>query len=112
MKVMLPAVVDVEFTLVLFSEGEIECKLHDILVFCSGADHVPPIGFDTTPKITFLYSGTSFLPTASTCDITVRLPTTNNNYDVFEQYIILGLKGHDAGIFLFKKNVLDLGLVL
>jgi hypothetical protein len=68
---------------------QIDCKLKDILIFSSGAETVPPIGFAHTPKITFI---NSHLPTASTCDVELRLPTTHTQYKDFREYMILGIK--------------------
>ena len=76
--------------------GEVECMLSDILIFCSGSDKIPPTGFVETPTLTFLYAESSTLPTASTCDITLRLPTTHVEYGPFKQYMLLGIQGHDG----------------
>ena len=76
--------------------GELECTLSDILIFSSRYDKIPPIGFTETPTLTFLYSESSPLPTASTCDITLRLPTTHMEYGQFKQYMLLGIQGIDG----------------
>lgn len=73
-----------------------ECDLKDILVFTSGSDRIPPIGFAKDPSVTFLHSKSSYLPTASTCDIQLRLPTIHKEYDQFKEYFMLGIKGHDG----------------
>ena len=56
-------------------EGCTGCTISDVLVFFSGADQVPPLGFIPSPKVSFLHSPTSKFSTASTCDICLRLPT-------------------------------------
>ena len=76
--------------------GETDCTLEDILTFTSGSSQIPPVGFIEEPKLIFLYSVSSTLPTSSTCDITLRLPTTHQEYDCFKQYMLLGIKGHDG----------------
>lgn len=50
--------------------GDCECTLEEVLIFCTGADRVPPLGFDKVPKLTFLEcDADKMLPTASTCSI-------------------------------------------
>ena len=61
-----------------FAEGEGECSLEEVLIFCAGASRVPPLGFDCQPKISFQESSLcKRLPTASTCAIELRLYTHN-----------------------------------
>ena len=61
-------------------EGDPSCSLTD-LVFVSGADHVPPLGFEKSPNVVFIHTEGRCLPTASTCDIQLRLPTSHgSNY--------------------------------
>ena len=78
------------------SGGEIGCTLEDILVFFSGTDRIPPMGFEKYPTLTFIHDAKAVLPTASTCDIQLRLPTRFHVYDDFKQHMLLGLKGHDG----------------
>ena len=59
----------------------------------SGTDTIPSHEFH--PTIVFLH-GNSILPTASTCDLELRIPATHSNYVKFRDAMILGLKGHDG----------------
>lgn len=68
------------------------CDLKDILIFCSGTDHIPPTGFAKSPAIEFAYQQN--LPTASTCDIVLRLPCKHADYPSFREFMILGIKGN------------------
>ena len=50
--------------------GDSECTVEEVLIFCTEADRIPPLGFDKVPKLIFLESETDkMLPTASTCSI-------------------------------------------
>ena len=76
----------------LFLEGDPSCSLTDLLVFVSGADHVPPLGFEKSPNVVC-----RCLPTASTCDIQLRLPTIHgSNYQRFKEMMVMALKSHDG----------------
>ncbi|CAH0556962.1 unnamed protein product [Brassicogethes aeneus] len=46
-------------------EGDNEISTQEILVFCTGADEIPPLGFDLKPTIKFLHDQ-SIYPTANT----------------------------------------------
>ena len=71
------------------------CTLEDILIFFTGADTVPAVGFGKTPKLSFLDNVPSrLLPTASTCAIELRIPTCHTDYASFRQYMELALKGY------------------
>ena len=83
------------YVIFYYIDGEAPCSLEDILVFCSGASHVPPLGFDKPPTISFEYE--SVLATASTCDIQLRLPVLHGcDYLKFKDAMILSLKGNDG----------------
>jgi hypothetical protein len=77
----------------LFLEGDPSCSLTD-LVYVSGADHVPPLGFK---NIVFIHTEGRCLPTASACDIQLRLPTIHgSNYQRFKEMMVMALKSHDG----------------
>ena len=78
------------------TDGEIDCTLEDVLVFFSGANHIPPLGFDVKPTLGFVNFSTATLPTASTCDLQLRLPSVYKDYCKFKDAMILGLKGNDG----------------
>ena len=65
-------------------------------MFCTGASRVPPIGFKKNPTLEFTHTMTETLPTASTCDLILRLPTVHECYEDFRQFMIPGLFGHDG----------------
>ncbi len=73
-----------------------------MLKFTSGADRLPPLGFEKTPKVEFLpvYDQFGFVrkfATASTCDITLRLPTCHGeSYNLFKESMIMSLKDNDG----------------
>ena len=78
----------------LFIENTLDhCSLKDVLIFFSGTDTIPPHEFH--PTIVFSH-GNAILPTASTCDLELRIPATHSNYVKFRDAMVLGLKGHDG----------------
>ena len=80
-----------------FIEGDPSCSLIDLLIFVSGADHVPPLGFEKSPNVVFIHTEGRCLPTASTCDIQLRLPTIHgSNYQRFKEMMVMALKSHDG----------------
>lgn len=75
-------------------DGDFNCTLEDILIFFTGAERVPVLGFELVPKLSFLESSPlRLLPTASTCSLELRLPTYDHNYITFKEYMSVGLKG-------------------
>ena len=75
-------------------EGSISIGLKDVLIFFTGADRVPPLGFISQPTLTFLHDPKDIFPTASTCSLELRLPTTHAEYNTFKDYMIIAFKGH------------------
>jgi hypothetical protein len=79
--------------LVYLTEGFSSISLDKLLVFITGADCVPPLGFDPLPHIAYLHDATlstdgsttymSRYPIASTCANTLYLPIVDS-YDVFK----------------------------
>ena len=64
--------------------------------FFTGADKIPPLGFNKTPSLEFLDGCDKILPTASTCSITMRIPTCYKEYGCFKDAMNLALKGNDG----------------
>ncbi len=65
-----------------------------MLIFLSGAEQIPVLGFDKQPTIIFQEA---ILATASTCDLQLRLPTMHgNNYDEFKESLILSIVCNDG----------------
>ena len=81
------------------AEGNTGCEVKDNLVFFTGADRIPPLGFDKMPSVTFLHSDVtpSKFCTASTCDPQLRLPTCHGeDYEAFKDAMIMSLKDNDG----------------
>ena len=78
--------------LVMITAGEGVCCLEDILIFCTGADCIPPLGFNKKIDIIFL-GPQEYLPTSSTCFLNLRIPTCFDDADVFNDKMETGLKG-------------------
>ena len=76
-------------------EGEVNCRLEDLVISFSGADRPPPLGFRTQPDLEFLDQN-AILPTASTCSLVIRLPICHSNYDDFKDAMILALHGNNG----------------
>ena len=68
-------------------EHDTTLRLEDILVFVTGADCVPPMGFKTAPKIHFSHSSLK-LAVASTCAPSITLPTCHNSYEEFKDAMV------------------------
>lgn len=51
-----------------------ESTLKDLLIFATGVDSIPPLGFPTKPVLTFLHSEDKY-PLANTCALQLKLPT-------------------------------------
>ena len=63
--------------------------------FFTGADAVPVLGFDRRPKLVFLDAPTEKLPTASTCDLHLRIPTAHGDcFGAFKDWMELGILGN------------------
>ena len=73
--------------------------LKDVLVFFSGADAIPPLGFPREPSLVFIHNSLP-LPTASTCALELRIPTVHTEYSTFKDAMITGVMGHGG----FRKN--------
>ena len=59
--------------------------LGTVLTFVTGADHIPPLGFPSTPIIQFISEESRFLPTASTCIPSLFLPLQLTDYEDFKR---------------------------
>lgn len=79
----------------LYAAGEVDCTVADVLVFLSGADRVPPLGFEKQPTVTFLRDGK--FATASTCSLELRLPTQyGSQYAKFREAMVMSLMDNDG----------------
>ena len=77
----------------MITEDDVQVSLKDVLIFFSGANAVPPLGFPRPPSLHFIH-GPSPLPTASTCSLELHLPTIHSNYAAFKEAMITGIMGH------------------
>ena len=65
--------------------------LRDILIFVTGANQVPPMGFDQPLKIQFVEGHR--LPSASTCSLTLHVPREIIEYGNFKEKFTLSILG-------------------
>ena len=75
------------------ADGNGPATLKDVMLFLTGCDCVPPLGFgDVDPCI--LFSTDLVLPTVSTCSLTLRFPTTfPTDIDGFKDKMDLSILG-------------------
>ena len=50
-----------------FTDGLLDVTLEDVLIFFTGCDRKPPLGFSRIPELYFLHDKNSTMATASTC---------------------------------------------
>lgn len=73
------------------------CTLGDVLVFFTGADYPPPMGFQKKTELKFLDNEKEkILPIASTCALTLWLPIIHNNYNDFKTALCRGILENDG----------------
>ena len=75
------------------TEDERKVTLGDLLVFFTGAEREPPLGFSPKPHLLF---SDDLLASASTCSLRLTLPTQHSSYESFKEYMILSLIGNDG----------------
>ncbi|XP_019857667.1 PREDICTED: G2/M phase-specific E3 ubiquitin-protein ligase-like [Amphimedon queenslandica] len=75
-------------------EGSIDVTLDDVLIFLTGSDREPPLGFSRTPEVTFLHDASRTMALASTCTLELKLPTCHNEYSSFCSSMKWSFKGH------------------
>ncbi|XP_076072986.1 G2/M phase-specific E3 ubiquitin-protein ligase-like [Mytilus galloprovincialis] len=73
-----------ELFLQAVEDKEIDVTFGDILVFITGAEYIPPLGFDKKIEIDFFspVEGETRFPFASTCGITISLPRNISHPDL------------------------------
>ena len=76
-------------------ESIITLRLQDLLIFVTGADCIPPLGFSINPVIRFIHSPISPLPTANTCSPSISLPVSarGSSYEAFKDAMVEALVG-------------------
>jgi len=80
----------------VFTEGANSCCLEDVLVFFTGADKVPPLGFDKEGSVTFLHGPGEKLATASTCYLQLRLPACHKKDFLFKEAFVMSVEDNDG----------------
>ena len=77
------------------SDDECTVTFPDILMFSTGMQSFPPLGFKCGPTLKFLHEeelyGRSKWPQANTCDCTLMLPTVHQVYEKFEDAMCFGI---------------------
>lgn len=58
-------------------------SLKMILAFFTGADSIPPLGYN---RVTLSFNPDNYYPTASTCGLELTLPTNFNEKDEYEDF--------------------------
>ena len=77
----------------VISGGETDLTLSSCLSFFSGAERLPPIGFETDCALNF--NRDNIYPTASTCALTLVLPTKyHDDYIQFKDKMLFGFANH------------------
>lgn len=73
-------------------DGDHVLTLPEILLFSTGAEQEPPLGFSIRPTIHFVHSETIQLPTANTCVNQLSLPVskdvTNRDFNPEPTYVL------------------------
>ena len=78
------------------TETGMQVTLKHVLMFFTGADREPPLGFPKKATLEFLNTS-AVLATASTCDLILRVPTTfHDQYDSFKDMMIKSLISCDG----------------
>ncbi len=68
-------------------------SLRRCVKFFCGASKIPPLGFDSTPALSF--SDSAIYPTASTCALHLTLPTKyHSNYSLFKEKMTQAITCH------------------
>ena len=72
-------------------DGLLPVTVGDILTFVTGASSVPPIGFDDDLRVSF--NEVAKFPVASTCALTLTLPSKYEDYESFKEAMNNALLG-------------------
>ena len=70
--------------------NEENLTLEEVLIFFSGAEAIPPLGFSKKARLYYLQD--ILYPETSTCGLTLTLPTKHNEYDIFKSAMIFGIR--------------------
>lgn len=73
-----------------FTDGQFEISLEQLLVFASGADRVPALGFSLEPTLDFIHERGRKYPEANTCIVNLKLPI-HATYGQFTKFMCEGI---------------------
>lgn len=73
-----------------FTDGVFEVTMEQILVFASGADRVPALGFSPHPTLNFIHDAGRKYPEANTCLVNLKLPI-HDTYRQFAKFMCDGI---------------------
>ena len=71
--------------------GVLDITLGEVLSFFTGTNRIPPLGF---ADATLNFSPTNPYPTASTCALTLTLPTKYTSYAEFKSVFVFSMQSH------------------
>ena len=60
-----------------------------VMFFFTGAEEIPPMGYDRLPELNF--NSSSHSPTSSTCGLQLTLPTRYSGYGPFKRALVAAL---------------------
>lgn len=85
---------NLQFYFFVSIENELDVTFEDILVFVTGADAVPPLGFQRKCEIQFYEqeTGVKRIPYSSTCALILYLPRGVTEEEVFKDLMQLAMK--------------------
>lgn len=77
------------------AEGEVDITFEEVLVFITGADCAPPLGFPHPCSIKFYdqEQGIRRIPFSSTCSLSLSLPRGLESETQFRDLMSLALRG-------------------
>ena len=81
--------------------------LEEILIFFTGSDKIPPLGFITSPSIAF--NKDNDYSTSSTCALSLILHTKYCDSSTFKEKVTFGFQTHDGyglpELYRFKLGI-------
>ncbi|XP_038560059.1 G2/M phase-specific E3 ubiquitin-protein ligase-like [Micropterus salmoides] len=84
-----------EMVLNMIEDKVTDLKFEDLLIFTTGADEVPPLGFPRKPSVDFYEqeAGLRRLPYASTCTMCLYLPRGVSQEEELHEMLLLATRG-------------------
>lgn len=71
---------------ICFAGNSTDLGLSDCLKFFTGAELIPPVGFDV--ECTLNFNSSSVYPMASTCALILTLPSKYEDYTCFKEHML------------------------